>query len=165
MKSQQSYEAIDMCIGKFSKEQAKALHLSLSLVHKWQEPSTDFEDSGAFNPLDRIETIMDKALELGVDLSDAMSPLYYLAERFNHIAIPINKEPAGAETVVRELMAMIAEFGSLVRDTSSAMADGVITPAEFRRLKGEGWSLIRQIATFLQSAEQATLSSKSRWQR
>lgn len=157
MKSLQSFEALDTCIGRYTKEHAKELHLSLSLVHKWQEPSTDFSDSGAYNPLDRIETIIATSLEMGVDPADALAPLYYLAERFRHAAYPLHDGQASPEDVSAELIETIGVFGDLVRDTAEIMADNVIKPAECRRLKQEGQALIRQISVFLDAAEHAVL--------
>jgi len=162
MKSLQSHEAIDVCIGKYAKEHAKALHLSLSLIHKWQEPSTDFEDSGAFNPLDRLETMIHTSVELGASPAEAMAPLYYLADRFGHIAYPLHAGPATARDVSSELLETIARFGDLVRDTAEIMQDNVIKPGEYRRLKKEGQDLIRQISVFLDAAGKAVLGPAGR---
>jgi len=50
----ESHEALKLAVGTDAVKMAKRLGRSSSLVHKWCEPSTDFSDSGALNPLDRL---------------------------------------------------------------------------------------------------------------
>jgi hypothetical protein len=148
-----SYEALNNAIGKNTKEHAKALHVSSALVYKWQEPSTDFEDSGAYNPLDRLETIIQSALNLGASPDDAFSPVYYLAEQFNLVVVPMPDEAGDISTLSQELLKTVAEFGDLTKEAAGAMADGKITPHEFCVIEREAWELIRQVAAFAGASE------------
>lgn len=150
-----SYEALNRCINRKTVEHAKNLQLSTSLLHKWQEPSTDFTDSGALNPLDRIEALIEKSISLGTRKEDALAPVQYLAERFGLIVIPVPEVEPDVGKVSVELLKAIEEFGDLAREASAALRDGRITYAEFDRINREAWELIRQVAVFLQKAEMA----------
>lgn len=77
-----SHEAMDRCIGRHRLAVAKALHKSAALVSKWQEPTSDFTDSGTLNPIDRLETIIKATLSEGHNRDDATAPISYLAHRF-----------------------------------------------------------------------------------
>jgi len=148
-----SYDAINRAINRQTVEHARRLHVSTSLVHKWQEPSTDYTDSGAYNPLDRIETIIETALSLGVSPADALAPLYFLAERFGQIVIPIPKTEYNASAASGELLKTVQEFGDLASEASKALQDGKITWQEYDRINREAWELIRQVAVFLRVVE------------
>lgn len=146
-----SYEALEKVIGRKTIEFAKRLRLSSSLVHKWTEPSTEWTDSGALNPLDRIEHIIEIALTLGVPQEDAFAPLKYLTERFGFIlvSLPETKETKSIITP-KDLAKIIKEFGEVVESASKALDDGKITPREAIEIEKEAWELIRQVASFVQ---------------
>lgn len=148
-----SYEAIQTAIGGKTVEHAKRLGLSTSLVNKWQEPSTDFTDSGAFNPLDRIETIMETALINGSSKKASFTPLQYLAERFNHICIPIPEQKGDLKEISDELLRLISEFGDVTKETAEAMVEDGINRNECRRIQKEVWELIRQALRFSYKVE------------
>jgi len=148
-----SYDALNRAINRQTVEHARRLHVSTSLVHKWQEPAVDFTDSGAYNPLDRIETIIETALSLGVKPEDALAPIYYLAERFGQIVIPIPKTENTAAAASGELLKTVQEFGELASEASKALQDGKITWQEHDRINREAWELIRQVALFLRIVE------------
>jgi hypothetical protein len=151
-----SHEALNKAIGRQTVEHAKRLHLSTSMVHKWQEPAVDYTDSGAFNPLDRLETIIETALSLGIPLEDAYSPLHYLAQKFDHIAVPIPVGRPDIKGVSDELLKAVTEFGELAREASTALQDHKITRLEFSRIDKEAWELIRQVALFLSRVREIT---------
>ena len=145
-----SFEAINKAISGNSVAVAKKMHLSSSLIRKWQEPTADFDDSGAYNPLDRIEEIIDTAKECGVPEKDALAPIQYLAEKYNLIIIPISKTTDTPSEIQKELLKTISEFGELAQAASAALLDGKITKTEIRRIEKEAWELIRQVAIFTQ---------------
>lgn len=145
-----SYEAIQRSVAGKTVEHAKKLHKSTALLNKWMEPSTDFNDSGAYNPLDRIETIIETSLSLGSNPEDAVAPIQYLAERFHLIVIPTPKHSGKMEDVSNELLKTISEFGDLTREVSGAMKDGSIDKRDACRINKEAWELIRQVSTFIQ---------------
>lgn len=59
-----SYEAIGRAIGHQATEFAKRLGLSTSMIYKWTEPCNDYSTSGALNPVDRLETVIETALRI-----------------------------------------------------------------------------------------------------
>lgn len=155
-----SYEAIQKAIAGKTIEHAKRLHKSVPLLHKWMEPSTDFNDSGTYNPLDRIETIIETSLALATNPEDAVAPIQYLAERFNHIVIPVPKSTGKMEDVSRELLKAISEFGDLSKEASKSMRNGSISPTEAKRIEKEAWELIRQVSVFMQRVNIAAISKR-----
>jgi transcriptional regulator with XRE-family HTH domain len=150
----QSFEAIQKAINGKTVEFAKRLGLSTSLINKWQEPSTDYTDSGAYNPLDRIEGVIQKSLEMGNPREDACAPIQYLNEKFDIIGIFMSKGSVELAEVSNELLKTITEFGHLSQEASLALADGKITAREYAKIEKEAWHLIRQVASFIQKAKE-----------
>jgi hypothetical protein len=147
-----SYESIQEAVDGKTVDHAKNLHLSTSTVNKWQEPSTDFTDSGAFNPVDRIEAIIAKSLALGTDRKRALAPHRYLSERFNIISIPMpDLEGIIPDEVSKEFYKMISEFAHVTKETADALKDNQINPREAKKIEKELWDLIRQAALYLYS--------------
>jgi hypothetical protein len=152
-----SHEAMQRSIAGKTVEHAKKLHLSTPMINKWQEPSIDFNDSGAFNPLDRIETIIETSLSLGVSNEEATAPIQYLAERFGKIVINLPEIISKTEDLPHELLKTISEFGDLSRESATTMkAGGVIKPQAAKRIEKEAWELIRQVSVFLQKVNAAS---------
>jgi len=145
-----SYEAIQRAVAGKTIEHAKRLHKSVPLLHKWMEPSTDFDDSGSYNPLDRIETIIETSLSLGCHPDDAVAPIQYLAERFSLIVISVPKTNGKMEDLSKELLKTISEFGDLSKEASKSMRNGTISMSEAKRIEKEAWELIRQVSVFIQ---------------
>jgi len=151
-----SHEAIQSAINGKTVEHAQALALSVSAVTKWQEPHLDFTDSGSYNPLDRIESIIEKSLSLGNPPERAYAPIQYLAERFGLIMLALPKTCNGNIEISRELLKTIKEFGELAEAASAALNnDGRISKREAERIEKEAWELIRQTALFIQIVKEA----------
>lgn len=150
-----SFEAMGMAIGRDRVEHAKALHKSVHLVSKWAEPSTDFTDSGTFNPLDRIETIVETALKIGnVAHPHALAPLYYLAVRFNCLLLPIPAQHPCLQDLSARLCIAIKEFGEMVAAAGEAMQDGVISPDERRVIEKKSLELMESIGLFTKMVQE-----------
>ena len=152
-----SYEAIQRAVAGKTIEHAKKLHKSVPLLHKWMEPSTDFNDSGTYNPLDRVETIIETSLSMGSPLDDALAPIQYLAEHFNLICISIPKTTGKMEELSKELLKTISEFGDLSKEAAESMKNGSISPKEAKRIEKEAWELIRQVSVFIQKVNLAAI--------
>ncbi len=149
-----SYEAMQLAISRRTEDVAKRLGVSTSLIHKWQEPSTDYSDSGAYNPLDRIEEIILHSLQEGNPPERAYAPIHYLAHQFSFAVLPIpdpNKGDCG--DVTHELMDTIAEFGDLTRETAKAMQDGRISASDSAKIEKEAWELIQQVSVFIRKVK------------
>jgi hypothetical protein len=148
-----SFEALQKAINGKTVEHARNLHLSTSSVSKWQEPSTDFTDSGSYNPLDRIETIIGTALALG-NKEGAFEPINYLARRFCGVFIQLPEAVGCANEVTHQLLKTVENFGCLSREASRALEDGRITPRECDLIEKEAWNLIQQTVLFMQKAKE-----------
>lgn len=150
----QSHKSIQEAIAGETVEHAKALHLSTALVNKWQEPSTDFTDSGALNPLDRLKTIIHTALRLGKS-KDPYAPLHDLAADCNHVAFPIPRPNGDLGALTSELLDAVREFGKLSEEASKSMVSGDISQREFERIEKRGNSLCREVMEFVAAAKEA----------
>lgn len=146
----ESHEAISSAINGHTKDVAKALHLATITVNKWQEPSTDFTDSGAFNPLDRIETIIRQSLSLGTYREKAFAPIRFLAEKFNLCCFPLTKKQADASDLTKDLMKTIEEFGQLTAIFAKTYGDSHISRSDAEKINKEGWELVNQTLHFLE---------------
>lgn len=149
-----SYEAMQDAIQGKTVEHAKALGVSGSLVTKWQEPHTDFTDSGAYNPLDRVSTIVETALRLEVTRTRALSPIYYLNHRFDLLCFPMPDIKSGT-AINDELISTIKEFADLAQATSESIKDGRISHIEAKKIIREGQEAIRSIGTLMQIVKES----------
>lgn len=155
-----SHAAIQAAVNGKSLFHAKRLGVSLSLVSKWQEPSTDFTDSGAYNPLDRLETIIETSLSLGNGPERAYAPAYYLAQRFGMIII---QAPAPGKTLPelhRELSRLTREFGDVLSASGAAFADGAVSRREAIEIRDKGLKMQRELATFMAMVDTAAEKRK-----
>lgn len=152
----ETYEALGLCVGRDTVAHAKALRRSTALVNKWTEPTNDFEDSGALNPLDRLEMMIETARRVGkVSPTDAIAPIQYLANRFNLALIPLPANIPCLTDVTHQLMVTIKEFGDLAAVSAAAMEDCRITPDERRIIEREGNELLAAVGLFLKVVAEA----------
>lgn len=152
----ETFEALKLAVGRDTVAHAKSHRKSTSLIHKWTEPATDYTDSGAFSPLDRLETVIETSLRLGnVPRAHSLAPIQYLAQRFNCLLLPLPIESPCLVTLANSLNLTIKEFGDLVGITAEAMVDHVITPDERRRIEAEGQELLEALGGFLAAVAEA----------
>lgn len=150
-----TFEALQRSISGQTVAHAKELHLSTSLVNKWQEPTTDFSDSGAYNPLDRIETIIETSHKLGTPRPDALAPIQFLAHRFNAVLIPLPEASPCLKNLHAQLSTAVIEFGHLMEKSAIAMADGVISHDERRTIEGATQHLMHHLGVYSQLIAEA----------
>lgn len=152
-------EALKKAVSGKTREIAKRLGLSSSLVTKWQEPTNDDaimdDESGTRNPLDRVEFIMEWCLSLGVEEKNALAPLFYLCQRFGYSCIKLPKANATEKGVLRQLSRVLQEFSDIPGVAGRALEDGKIFPNEAREIKDEAHELIREIMDFCKKVEEA----------
>lgn len=146
-----SHEAIQAAISGRTSDHAKALHLSFSSVTKWQEPCGDWSDSGSYNPVDRIETIIQTAQ--GLQNPEALAPLHYLCERFGVLAVPIPKHDCTNLTM--DMIGAVKEFGDVAQEVTRAISDNEVSQDEARRIRREGMHAVRAILSLIHNAERA----------
>ena len=151
----ESYEALSNAINRKTAEHAKGLGLSISTVSKWQLPSVDFTDSGAFNPLDRIESIIEKSLRLGNPAELALSPVFYLGDKFNFVPLILPPTSPNLAEITTQLHRIVSEFGLLINESSEALKDGIVTPAERKRIELDAQRLLASTGLFLKLVQEA----------
>jgi len=149
-----TYESIQEAIAGDTIEHSKALGLSTSMIHKWQEPSTDFSDSGSFNPLDRTITIIHTSLRRGRS-KNPYAPLHCLAASCNHVAIPLPKTHANLKELTIELLDAVQGFSALAEEAAKCMADDNMTKREAERISDRANKACREIMEFVARAKEA----------
>lgn len=134
-----SFEALEECIRRDKLSVAVALGMSESIVAKWKEPpktAEDIERSGARNPLDRIQVIID-AIEKK-DAARAHIPILWLCAQ-NGLSKPFRlpKPTTSKAGVNRALLAWTKEFGETCRKVSAALEDDKVDKGEYRAIHRE----------------------------
>lgn len=150
----ESHEAMAAAINRGTVRHAKALGLSTSTLNKWQEPCTDFTDSGAYNPLDRIRTIIKTSLEQENAPEAALAPVFYLAQEFNLCVIPLPPHSPCLSDMTKQLFNLVKTFGELIKESSEAVSDGRITPAENKAIDKVGHELLYNLGLFLKQVQE-----------
>lgn len=150
-----SHEALQAAINGKTVEHAKKLGLAAVTLNKWQAPTLDFSDSGAYNPLDRIETIIETSRALGNPPERYLAPLYYLGAVFGQIIIPAPDAAHNLSELHRELTRLVKEFGDVLSTTGAKTADGNISRRDARAIKKEAYDLQRSLAAFIAKVEEA----------
>ncbi|MCD6527031.1 MAG: hypothetical protein J7K75_08600 [Desulfuromonas sp.] len=150
----ESWEALDRCIDKKTQAVAKRLGVSKELVYRWQQSVHDYSQSGAYNPLDRIEAIVSEMQEQGAG-DEALLPLSYLAERFNVVLVPLPAVKHLDSAASQSLLRSVAEFGELASVAADAVADGRISREERSDVLREGWQAVEALVAFLRTVEAA----------
>lgn len=133
-----SFEALEECIRRDSHAVAKVLGMSPSIVQKWKEaPRTeeDFTQSGARNPLDRIQAIID-AVEKK-DAARAHIPILWLCAQ-NGLSTPFRlPKVTGKSAINKALLAWTKEFGETCKKVSEALEDGKVDKSELKLISRE----------------------------
>lgn len=132
----ESYEAMRQLVGGDSVAMAKRLGRSSSLIQKWCEPNTDFTDSGAYNPLDRISGMMDEAELLGKSSLEVLAPVRHLATN-RALVIPITKKQSQAEEINQQTAIAMKEFGEAIAVAAAALQDQKLSPYERKEVLKE----------------------------
>jgi hypothetical protein len=130
-----------------AKKVAHDLKVSSSLVYKWCQEQD--ESSGARNPLDRIQGI--------VECTDSTAPVEWLCRQAGGYFVP---DPAVELSnfdakYVQHTQRMLQNFSDLLRVISESMLnDGSVDDAEAERIRSE-WDRLKAYAeTFVSACEQ-----------
>lgn len=149
----ESYQAMRMLIGGDTVALAKRLNRSTSLLHKWGEPHTDYEQSGAMNPLDRLEIMIEFARGAGRTDDEALAPIHWLANRFDCLVLPPSPRHHDDQVYARWLCRAVKEAGEAFAAAADALADGKLTTHERRRVSRELHHAISAMASFARLVE------------
>lgn len=109
------------------KEVASDLGVSLSLVYKWAQPSSE-NGSGSRNPLDRVEKL--------IEITQEMEILEWLCQRAGGYFVrnPKSSCDKGYE-VVPATHAIVQQFAGLLDVVSKAAQDNTIDPQESAEIR------------------------------
>ena len=124
----ESHELLREVFGKASAKQVAAdLGLSLSMIYKWAE-SDDGLGSGAANPLDRIEKLVQSTGDERL--------VQWICQRAGGFFIknPKNHWPH-AHFLIPATNQVVQEFADLLSVIASAAADNRISPDESRKIR------------------------------
>jgi len=149
-----SHEALRAACEGITTDVAKRLGVSRDLIYKWIKPTGDWSRSGAYNPADRLEAMIETALAKGKGEA-AFEPIRYLAERFGYVCVRIPDRPVGHPEVTRSLLNTVKECGELVGATERSLENGKITKAEARAIETEGTDLVRQAMHLIEIVREA----------
>ncbi|WP_321367998.1 phage regulatory CII family protein [uncultured Desulfuromusa sp.] len=144
----ESHEAMRLTVGTDALKVAKRLGRSTSLISKWCEPSTDFSDSGALNPLDRLEMTIEVALNEGRKSGEAFAPIYYLSQRFGGLFLPPVKHQVNTLEYSKQLCGAVKEAGEAFAAAAEALEDDVLSNNERRRISKELHEALAAMAAF-----------------
>jgi len=144
----ESHEALKLAVGTDAVKVAKRLGRSSSLVHKWCEPSTDYTDSGALNPLDRLELVIEVAQQAGKPSAEAFAPIFFLAHRFGGLFLPPVRHQLGTLEYSKQLCQVVKEAGEAFAAAAEALEDGVLSNNERRRISKELHEALAAMAEF-----------------
>ncbi len=133
----ESYEAMRRAVGNDAVKVAKRLGRSSSLMHKWCEPTTDFTDCGCFNPLDRIEGVIEVALQSDRPSCDVFAPIYYLAQRFGGLFLPAIPVTLNTAEISAQLLRTVKETGEVFSVAAKALEKDGLSPNERREILKE----------------------------
>ena len=150
----ESYQALKAAIKDKAASFAKRLGKSPSLIYKWTEPSGDYTDSGALNPVDNLERLIETAIVLEHPREDALAPLDYLEHRFGRVAFDIPKKDFCSIEHSQDLLRAVKEFGELAAEGSKAIENGNLSPQVFARIEKEGYEAMKEIFAFVYCSKQ-----------
>ncbi|MGE0919463.1 hypothetical protein [Trichlorobacter lovleyi] len=150
----ETHEVLKTAIGKPTDAVIKALRVSKSTVYKWTEPIEDINDSGAINPLDRVEAIIATALSFGRPTEQAFGPIQYLATRFNGVFIPSVPQHTSKNEIFRQTFETSKSFSDLLNSIGASTAPDSesgekLSPNEHKQIRVHGMKAIQQIAELL----------------
>jgi alkanesulfonate monooxygenase SsuD/methylene tetrahydromethanopterin reductase-like flavin-dependent oxidoreductase (luciferase family) len=142
----ESHELMKDLLRKTSAKQVCAeLNLSLSLIYKWAEAPVANAGSGAVNPLDRVE----KLLQCTGDQRIAE----WVAQRAGGYFVN-NPAPANStDALIPSTNAIVQQFADMLGIIATAAADQNITADEAKKIRAQ-WERLKSITEgFVQSAE------------
>jgi signal transduction histidine kinase len=149
----ETHEAMRRAVGTDAVRVAKRLGRSSSLISKWCEPSADFTDSGALNPLDRLEMVIEVAEQQKRPSCDAYAPIYYLAHRFGGLFLPPVKHQVNTLEYSKQLCRVVKEAGEAFAAAAEALEDDELTINERRRIGKELHEALAEMAAFARMVE------------
>lgn len=162
-----THEAMKKAIQGDAIEHAKALRLNVRSVYRFCEPTTDFSDSGALNPLDRLETVIATSMAMGHPAEDAQAPLVYLAQRFNGTYLPGLAQHKSFPALTSQVCKTVARFGDMIESVGSSVHEksesgNDISPNELREIHSSGFDVLIAVGELMRLVEQMSETGAKR---
>lgn len=148
-----SHDAIRRCVNGHHEDIAKATGRSINLIYRWTLPTSDYTDSGAYNDLDRIESMIDKSLNLGTPAADALAPVYYLAQLFGGFFMPPVPRSYELKDISKQLCSAMKEAGELFAAAAAALDDDDLSNDEKKQIVKEAHDVMAEVATLTRMVE------------
>lgn len=160
-----SHDAMKKAIQGDAIEHAKALRLTARSVYRFCEPTDDFTDSGALNPLDRVETIIATSLAMGHPTEDAQAPILYLAQRFNGTYLPGITPHKTFPALTSQVCKTVARFGAMIESVGASVHEKSdsghnISPSELREIHSAGFDVLISVGELMRLVEQMSEAGK-----
>lgn len=136
------------------KEAAAQMGLSLSMLYKWSEPPAKGAGSGASNPLDRLEKL--------IELSGDARLVQWLCERSGGFFIhnPKKAHPH-SKFLIPATNEIIQEFADLLEVVANAAADNHINKAESHTIRAR-WEELKSVTEgFVRCCEEGNFTPLS----
>ncbi len=154
-KSSQNYRAMADCVGKGNDGIfARLVGKSVETFRKWKR-RRDGLNTGEKGPIDWLQDIMSKALDIGRPREKALAPLKLLCNTFNIPFIDVPECEGDPGETIDQLLKAMEEFGQLAAAVREALLDKKMSQAEADRIRKEGWEAVEKIIALMKSVEQA----------
>lgn len=146
----QSHQVIRAAFDKASPKQIAAdLGVSLSLVYKWAEPPGT--ESGSRNPLDRVAQLIETTNDRRI--------IDWLCRQAGGYFVPNPSAQARKMEVLPATHEIVAQFGAMLAQISTAAKDHVVTPAEAAEIRDCWDSLKSYTEAFVRSCEEGDFAT------
>jgi len=149
----ESHEAMRLLISGDASPIAKALHIHASTIARWGLPTEDYSQSGAYNPLDRLEVMMAEALRRGRSQADAFAPIHYLALAVGGVFLPPAPTVTKHHEFTKQMAVTMKEVGEFLAKGAEIIEDDKVTPAEKREFMKEGHEALHNLTMMLSMGE------------
>jgi transposase len=142
----QSHEVLKEVLKKTSAKQIAAdMGLSLSLIYKWAEPPEEGAGSGANNPLDRIEQLLQCTQDKRI--------AQWVCERAGGFFITNPAAKPHPHSLIPATNDIVQEFADMLQVIAAAAADQTITQDEAKSIRAR-WEELKSVTEgFVRAAE------------
>lgn len=151
-----SHSVMEVTIGRDTTTVSKSLNMNEGTIRKWKEPlgTKDNDESGARNPLDRLEIIMETIAELDGNTDRAHKPIEWLCDRFGYLP-PIKTPDVELNDIemVQAVLKWNKEFGDTCTVISATLEDGKVAIKEYKDCHKEAHEGIQALLQLLKLME------------
>lgn len=144
------FQAMRACVAHKTEITGRALGVSATSVARWCRAHGGETDTGARSPLETLCIVMETAIASDTPAEDALAPLYYLAERFEHIVLEAVEPGESIARLEERMLEMLGSFGELAVRHKEAMQDNRLTKEEMDELLCCSLAVARAVRAYMQ---------------